>query len=342
MSRPAPANKTVKTNVASTPSSTAATTANEEDASSVHSMRHAGMWMFEYRFMRMVQDGILNNMQQIDPLSLTNNINYTDANGNTTDMIGTDMNMDMHMFMGMYDVTSKFSLMVMGNYLVNTMNMTMVMEMDGMTMYEPMSMETSGIGDTQVAAMYKLDDYLLYNPWLTVSLSLPTGSIKEVDPEALSDNDSGNDLQPYDMQLGSGSYDITTSFSMSNKFVATEVGYDVSYLWRTHENVRNYRWGDKLQVEGWAKYTMPSRTSLIAGLTYAKWDGIEGRDVQITTNPAYYGGTRTDLNLGIAQELPAGLSAELRYSLPIHQSLNGFQMETDAIIEVAVHWMYMP
>lgn len=316
---------------------------NNSETTSVHSMRHAGMWMFEYRYMSMVQDGILNNMKQIDPLSLLHNPNYLDANGNQVDSIGTDMTMDMHMFMAMYDVTSKFSLMVMGNYLVNSMNMTMQM-MPGEP-YEPMTMETSGIGDTQVAAMFKLDDYLLYNPWFTLTVSLPTGSIDETyTTTMMMDGEMMEQelVQPYDMQLGSGTYDITPSLSMSNRIGPWQLGYEMSYLWRTHDNVENYRWGNRFKVDGWTKYTFPSRTIARVGIVHANWSGIDGRDTRISTNTANYGGQRTDLSLGVAQELPGGFTVEGRYARPIHQSLDGFQMETDAVWELALQWMYMP
>lgn len=339
--RPAPATKTVKTKPQA-----AATSASE--TTSVHSMRHAGMWMFEYRYMSMVQEGILNNMKQIDPLSLLNNPNYVDENGDMVDSIGTDMTMDMHMFMAMYDVTSKFSLMIMGNYLVNSMNMTMDMGvMDGVQMYDTMVMETSGIGDTQIAAMFKLDDYLLYNPWFTLTVSLPTGSIDETYTMSMPPMDGmpmeeETLVQPYDMQLGSGTYDITPSLSMSNRIGPWQLGYEMSYLWRTHDNVENYRWGDRFKVDGWTKYTFPSRTIARVGVVYANWGGIEGRDTRISTNTTNYGGQRTDLSLGLAQELPGGFTVEGRYALPIHQSLDGFQMETDAVWELALQWMYMP
>ena len=60
-------------------------------------------------------------------------------------------------------------------------------------------MSTGGLGDTEVRGTYKINDVLT----ASLGLSLPTGSVSE---EVTSMSKTFR--APYDMQLGSGSYDL--------------------------------------------------------------------------------------------------------------------------------------
>lgn len=327
----------------------------KEDAH-IHHGHGAGSWMFEYRFMRMYQEGLQQNTKKLSPEEFLDQAGqglWVDADGNEIMAAGTDMTMDMHMFMAMYAFTDRLTFMVMTNYLANEMNMIMTpMDMDeGMDMgdgagmdaggdfmpmsahYDTMYMESSGMGDTQLALMYKLDDYLLYSPLLTVGINLPTGSIDETD--------SMGEVMPYDMQLGSGTYDLLTAFSIANMWDVWHVGAETSYLWRTCDNEQDYRLGDRWTLEGFVKYHLPSKTVLRTALKHAKWGQIEGRDPRISDNPSYYGGMRADLWLGLSQELPWGLTAEAHYAVPLHQKLDGVQMPVDWQVQLALGWMWM-
>ena len=61
------------------------------------------------------------------------------ATGFMTNMLPTEMTMDMHMFGTMYAISDKWTLMGMLNYLDNEMSMPMNMA----------SMDSSGIGDVK-------------------------------------------------------------------------------------------------------------------------------------------------------------------------------------------------
>lgn len=342
--------------------------AMKKEEAHVHHGHGAGMWMFEYRFMRMYQEGLQQGTKSIsaaDFLDQSAQGLWVDADGGEIMAAGTDMTMDMHMFMAMYSFTDKLTLMVMGNYLANEMNMIMTpMDIgdgagmgDGMDMgsgtdmgdgtdmnaggdfmpmsshYDTMFMESSGIGDTQLAMMYKLDDYLLYSPLLTVGINIPTGSIDETD--------STGEVMPYDMQLGSGSYDLLTAFGIANMWNAWHVGAEASYLWRTCDNDQGYRLGNRWTVEGFVKYHLPTKTVLRTAVKHADWGKIEGRDPRISDNPNYYGGMRSDLWLGLSQELPWGVTAEAHYSVPLHQNLDGVQMPVEWQMQLALGWMWM-
>jgi hypothetical protein len=146
---------------ASTPSSTADSTHAQHGADT-------GMFMIEYRFMSMFQQGLLEGTKSITPEAVLQQAQDTrrwvDANGEPLMSIGTEMTMNMHMFMVMYAPTNKLTLMAMSNILDNTMTMLMVpmddmggghlMPMQTITEWNSMQMESSGIGDSQVAMTY--------------------------------------------------------------------------------------------------------------------------------------------------------------------------------------------
>ena len=320
----------------------------------VHHGHGAGMWMFEYRFMRMYQEGLQQGTESISPedfLAQSAAGRWVNADGGEIMAAGTDMTMDMHMFMAMYSFTDKLTFMVMANYLANEMNMIMTpMEMgdgagtgDGMDMggdfmpmashYDTMYMESAGLGDTQLAMMYKLDNYLLYNPLLTLGVNLPTGSIDEASETGV--------VLPYEMQLGSGSYDLLAAFGISNKWDDWQAGTEASYLWRTCDNDQGYRLGDRWTMEGFVKYQLRTKTTLRTAVKYADWGKIQGRDKRLSDNPDYYGGMRADLWLGVSQELAGGFTAEAHYSVPLHQKLNGVQMPVEWQMQLALGWMWM-
>ncbi|MBP6532768.1 MAG: hypothetical protein KA285_05760, partial [Bacteroidia bacterium] len=114
-----------------------------------------GGWMFNYTFMHMNMGGNLNGSEKISNEEIFN----------TYLMAGTSMKMDMHMLMAMYGITGRFTIMVMANYISNSMDMTMYEGALGAHNHggtdvskpqESMTMNTSGFSDTKIHGIYKL------------------------------------------------------------------------------------------------------------------------------------------------------------------------------------------
>lgn len=135
---------------------------------------------------------------------------------NTYMMVTNRMNMQMHMLMPMYGVTDRFTLMAMLSYNVNNMSMHMVpmqsmMNMPGMTMADynnmPTTMKSSGLGDTKIYALYNVLPACNSRLVAGMGLSLPTGSINAKGATM----QSTNDVLPYSMQLGTGTYNLLPS-----------------------------------------------------------------------------------------------------------------------------------
>ena len=172
----------------------------------------AEMWMLNYKYMHMAMNGLRAGTTDIPSSSVGNNrgLPYDKIM-----MIPTRMTMDMHMFMAMYGINSRLTVMGMLNYLDNRMDMLMDMSPKNM-MGMPKAidpgavpdspMKTNGLGDTEIRGIYKFTDSLNGS----LGVSLPTGNIEE-------DYTTMGTVWrvPYDMQLGSGTFDLKPAVTFS-------------------------------------------------------------------------------------------------------------------------------
>ncbi len=309
--------------------------------SHVHHGHGDGMWMFEYRYMRMNMKGLLDGTDKVSAseISQSNMMMTAPAAGYDYMMAPTDMTMDMHMLMAMYDVTERFTLMAMLNYLKNEMNMVMYME--GMT--EPMPgmlpMKSSGVGDTIISATYNASHEWSFG----LGLSIPTGSIDE--KGAMMDGSPKTRL-PYTMQLGSGTYDLIPTVVYNADSGAINYGGQGMIVYRTGENDNGYRLGHRLELSGWLKYAFASRGVATSRLVYAQWGNVSGQDMEVDpmmspdSNPNTQGGIRTDLYLGVSG-FKNGWLVSGEIGAPIYQNLNGPQLKTTSLIQLSIMYMLM-
>ena len=286
----------------------------------MHHSHGAGQWMFEYRYMSMDMEDLLSGSDSISNSEVFMSTSYM--------MLPTKMTMDMHMFMAMYGFSDKLSGMVMLNYLDNEMDMV---TMGGVTA----SMDTSGVGDTQVGVMYKVDNALT----ASVSLSIPTGATDEKVTMMGVERTA-----PYGMQLGSGTYDLIPSVTYTTSQGPWNYGGQAEYTLRTGENDDEYTLGNKLEISAWGKYALNKTVSVGGRLDYLNSDEIDGANPNIpammapTNDPANYGATRVDLGLDVTAQF-GGHTLGFGYAVPIKQDVNGIQLETQSILTLS--YMYM-
>ena len=101
-------------------------------AAHIHHGHGKGAWMFEYRFMRMDMDGLLNGTDSVSTQTISGTTQAMNGSRSVTpgkqyQMSPTQMTMDMHMLMVMYGISDELTLMGMINYLDNEMDMVMHM-----------------------------------------------------------------------------------------------------------------------------------------------------------------------------------------------------------------------
>jgi hypothetical protein len=299
----------------------------------------AGMWMVNYKFMHMNMSGLRAGTTNVD----LNNVGFMRNKPYAYMMIPTDMTMDMHMFMLMYGITDRLTVMAMANYQVNSMDMLMDMgPMMGSGVMPPM--RTSGLGDTELRAIYKINKHLVGS----LGLSLPTGSIdKEFTTMGMTFR------APYDMQLGSGTYDLKPALTYNglSDDAKWNWGAQCQYTYHIGKNNNDYSLGDNLKITSWLQRAFGPITSWVR-MALNDTGRIKGQDPEIQklldpmmgaptpdADPNNYGGQRLDGLIGVGYQ-KGSLSFGVEGGVPIYQNLNGLQLKTTWLLNVGVQVMF--
>jgi nitrous oxide reductase accessory protein NosL len=289
----------------------------------------AGMWMFNYKYMHMNMDGLRSGTSNVDQ----SDVGFKRNKPYNYMMIPTNMTMDMHMLMAMVGITDRLTAMAMGGYVVNKMNMLMDMGPGKMITNEP-TMSTEGFGDTELRGIYKINKYLC----ASLGLSLPTGDINKTVTMM-----KQQFRAPYDMQLGSGTFDLkpALTYNTLSDDAKWNWGAQAAYTYHIGKNVNDYSLGNILKVTSWLQRAFGPATSWVR-LAYSDTGRISGSDQEIDklnhpimgmgaptpdADPGNYGGQRADAMIGVSYTL-GPVSIGLEGGLPFYQYVNGLQLKT--------------
>lgn len=283
----------------------------------------AGEMMLSYRYMAMGMQGSRDGSSRISNAEVR-------AQGYM--VVPTKMNMQMHMFGMMWAPSDDFTLMAMLPYIRYSMDHQAGMPL-GAVKFKTTS---EGIGDLKLASLIPLHDDGVHH-WLgTVGFSLPTGSINMKD-----NTPAGYGRLPYPMQLGSGTVDFVPRLGYTYQAANWSWGNQVSGVIRIDENRFNYTLGDRFEATTWLARNWTESVSTSARLNYQAWGDIRGRDEGLgsmapTMDPEKRAGERLDILLGINWNFQNGPLEGHRLALeggvPLHQRLDGPQLETDWIL----------
>jgi hypothetical protein len=265
-----------------------------------------------------------------------------------------DMTMQMHMLMPMYGITSKLTAMAMINYNVNTMRMNMMpmqtMNMPGMNMSDysnmPSSSSSSGLGDTKLYLLYNLLGNCMHRLVASAGVSFPTGSIN-VKGQTLQ---GSNDVLPYSMQLGSGTYNALPGLVYVGQTTHLTFGAAVTSSLKIGLNSRQYRWGNEYSFSPWIAWKLHHWASIsLRGEVYSM-DKMTGYDAQIyqsslndpIANTLNYGTLRTiayaGMNFYANGRILNGARLFLEYGMPAWQYVNGTQMPLKSTFTIKLQY----
>ncbi len=330
-----------------------------------------GEWMTSYRFMNMHMDGMRSGTDDVssDEIALmTNDLGGESMRmGNLPDgsprimtvpdnyrIAPLEMDMRMHMLGLMYGVSDDIMAMVMLNYIEKEMKMQTYRGMMGTDVVGRFTGETSGIGDTQVAALIHLGNKGVHNFHLNAGVSLPTGSITEsgsiLPPFAgmmgtAPDERVEVDRLPYSMQLGSGTVDLMPGFTYTARENDTTWGGQFMATLRLYDNKEDYRLGNVYEGTAWVAQQWQSWVSTSARVSVKSEGGIKGRDTVITggnplSDSTNYGRDEVNLLLGVNFLGNDGWVENQRLALevgtPVYEKVDGVQMSKDWT--VALSW----
>ncbi len=291
-----------------------------------------GEIMLAYRYMFMEMDGNRSGTSRLSPADVI-------AQGFA--IAPTRMTMDMHMFGLMYGVNHDLTLMAMLPWIS--------LSMDHLTgMGGSFTTKTEGIGDAKLSAMYALHDRGNRKLLANVGVGIPTGSIEERDTTPAGPNQP----LPYPMQLGSGTYDLLPGLTFTAQERRWSWGAQAQMVLRLGRNSKGYSLGDRGKVTAWMAYLLADWVSASVRLDANKWGNIDGVDEQLpamapmmvpTADPDRRGGERVDALLGVNLYGTNSAFADHRLALevgvPVYQSLDGPQLETDFVATLG--WQYL-
>ena len=281
----------------------------------------AGEVMFSYRFMRMDMAGNRDGTTDLTSAQVLEQFPVTP----------TEMTTDMHMLGAMYAPTDDLTVSVMAPYIFKSMEHVTRMGTNFTT-------QSSGFGDIRLMSLYKILDQDRQRIHLNAGISFPTGSTNQRD-----DTPAGSDqVLPYPMQLGSGTFDLWPG--------GTYLGQSDNWSWggqalgtiRLGTNGNSYRLGNRLNVSGWGARRWNNWFSTSVRLNGNTWGNISGADPRLnaaiipTADPTLRGGTRLDVGFGlnflVNKGALAGHRLAIEFALPVYQSLDGPQLETDWLL----------
>jgi len=317
-------------------------------------MMMKGMWMVSYRYMRMEMEDNLIGTDNVSPEEIVTTVpnRFFGMPGQppTLRVVPTEMTTEMHMFAAMYAPTDRLTLMGMVPYVDKSMKHVTFMGPAGTTRLGTFTTESRGLGDIKLMGLFRAYDSGVHRVHLNAGLSLPTGSVDEED-DVLAPNGARPTLRlPYPMQLGSGTYDLMPGVTYRGR--SGGVGWGAQYMAALRlggDNDEDYSLGDIHQVTGWGSYSWMPAVSVSLRVTARTVDGIDGIDPKIvapvqTANPAFQGGDRVDIGLGVnfsgQKGAWRGLRLGVELGLPVDQDLNGPQLESDWTLTAGVKYMF--
>lgn len=309
-------------------------------------IHHAGEWMFSYRFMYMNMAGNRNGSSEVSNASF-----LAPPMPGRYVVAPLSMDMYMHMFGLMYAPTDDITLMAGFSYQEKTMQN----QIANLGMLPPgvrgstFGVETSGMGDIKLSALFRLYEDESNLLILGQGLSVPTGSIAE---QGFVPTFGRNVVLPYPMQLGSGTVDYRPSLTYKGYYEDWSWGAQASAVIRTYKNYHDYQLGNEFDATAWISRVLADWVSVSFRLDFQNWGNIEGADPSIasqammgalttpTAQPDLRGGTRLDVLGGINFLLPKpfeGIGSNriaIEGGAPVYQYLNGPQLQTNWTITV--------
>lgn len=309
-----------------------------------------GDWMVSYRFKRMHMAGNRQGTDSISPAQIVTTIPNPNAPPATLRVVPTEMDMDMHMFGGMYGLTEKITIMAMAMYMKKDMDHITFAGGAGTTELGRFTTKSNGWGDSAVTGLYKLytTDTIAVN--LSLGLSAPTGSIKEQD-DVLAPTGATPTLRlPYAMQLGSGTWDALPGITYTGHKDKFSWGAQYKATLRLQdENDQGYRLGNQHTLNLWGGYQATEEIAINALVSAEKLGKIKGSDAAITApvqtaNPDNYGGEKIGFGAGFtyAPDIPSirGTEIGLDIRAPLYQDLNGVQLERDWSVTAGLSYRF--
>ncbi|GIW41384.1 MAG: hypothetical protein KatS3mg076_1961 [Candidatus Binatia bacterium] len=278
----------------------------------------AGRWSLEYRYERLSFGGLRDGEKDLVPAQVLADF----------PAVMTEMDAETHVLRARYALGDRWTVFSLFSFALRSME---VRTREG----RKVRLDSEGAGDWHTGLSRFLYENGPHELHLEAGLGLPTGSIDEKDRWI----DGARRKLPYPLQLGSGTFDLRPAVVYLGMQGPWSWGLYPAGTLRLGKNSAGYDLGDTLEVSGWAarKWTPWLSTSLRFSAEIRP--NIRGRDADLdpaslpAADPDRMGGERVDLLFGFqlsrARGFLGGHRLGLEAGLPVHESLEGPQLERD-------------
>lgn len=251
------------------------------------------------------------------------------------------LNMDVDMLMAglMYGVTDDISVMAMVPYVWKSMDHVTGGGVDFTT-------KSEGVGDIRIIGGYDVYKTEKVSLELSAGISLPTGSTDERDATPA----GPNQILPYPMQIGSGTYDFLPGVTYTGREGDWSWGAQAGATIRIGENDEDYSLGNSYNLSIWGARRWSDWVSSSVRLAGDVIEDIDGADPRLnpavvpTARPDLRAGEFLSLGLGLNFMIPHGPAMGTRIGLegviPLIQDLDGPQLERDYMVMIRLSKMF--
>lgn len=255
--------------------------------------------------------------------------------------VPTKMTMEKLSLIAAKPVNERWQVLGVVPFVRNNMDMRMRMPM-GMVMNMEME-EISGLGDVTVLGLYTAytDAPVRPNSRLTLGFGVktPTGKNDETTP-------SGSMVHAM-MQPGTGSWDAILTLNYLRAWYPLITQINAFYHYSTESN-EGYEFGDQAGLDLIARYQAGTYINLGLSLSAihagkdTDHDGQYSRPANsMPDNTDNTGLTSVFIAPGVQYKIPdTGGNVELKYQLPLHQHVNGYQQVVDSRWLLTASWAW--
>ena len=291
-------------------------------------LHHRGGFMVSLRYMDMQMEGNLAGGETISDQRIFQDYGVAPQ----------AMTMRMYMLGVMFAPSDNLTLMIMQNFVENSMDLQSMMAMS-------FSTESAGLGDTRVSVLYGLIAKEKMSLHVNSTVNIPSANIERRD-----DTPMVEDMKlPYPMQLGTGTIDLSVGTTYKVTHGKLHAGFQPMGTFRTGENGQGYRFGHQLDLNGWVSYDVASWLGVSGRVLSTTLGKIAGQDDELNpmmappANHLNSGFTRVRSFLGanfsfghrpVFRDFKAGIE----YGLPIYQDVKGVQMSESSVITAGIRY----
>jgi len=294
-------------------------------------VHHKGEFMLSYRYMTMDMSQLRQGTDDVSNMGAF--ANYMVA--------PQSMTMNMHMLGAMYAPSNKLTLMVMANYTENDMGLQMMSGVNFNT-------NSGALGDVSLAALYGLLNKNRKALHAEFGITIPTGSIEEMDATPMS---SGNEVQlPYPMQTGTGSFGFKLGLTYLGQYDKLSWGHQLHTKANINNNDQDYKFGNRYTFNNWFAVILAKQLSVSLRLEGILVDDIGGASdllnpMMVTTaDTANSGGTYINSGIGLNYLVTNGGLKGLRFATeiatPLYQDLNGIQLKQNYNLNFGLQYAF--